>query len=183
MCDSQSYQQLQQVLKHWRTKKDPGSVLRMSIAWWQFVAGISQPMLQCPELELPHFDCESKYIESTRNFLASIGAYLELDDPGVPPLQREHDVFIMEEIMKTGRFTTTEIKRVNLCRLCLQVLTLADITRTNGTELDQSIYNGQQSMLSPKSRWLNAIRNLRSVLTCGQLGRRHATSSLRKGSL
>jgi hypothetical protein len=66
--------------------------------------------------------------------MATIDAAIQLDhNPEIPPTQREH---LMDLIMNARRFSNAEIRKLNYCRLHLQVVTLADVTKPNGVELD-----------------------------------------------
>jgi hypothetical protein len=145
---TQSCQQLQMFIKHWRTDRQPGRMLRICMAWWQLIAGTSTPILETPSTKLPHFDSESKFIASIRQYLASIRAHLTLDQTYIPELQREGDEHIMDRVLSSNKFSTTEIKYANLCRLYLQVVTVADISMANGRELDRSIKAGSPCLLS-----------------------------------
>jgi hypothetical protein len=53
-------------------------------------------------------------------------------------LQRQGDVFIMEEIAHSGLFTPLQLQKINRSRLHLQATTLADITNGYGTRLTTS---------------------------------------------
>eukprot|EP00980_Cylindrotheca_fusiformis_P017433 scaffold5424_cov132-Cylindrotheca_fusiformis.AAC.1 len=71
--------QIQNFLKHWRAYKYIGSLLRCTLAWAQFNAGIGSPILMQPSLPLAHF--ESHYLQSLREYLARIDGQLEVDEP------------------------------------------------------------------------------------------------------
>ena len=89
-----------------------------------------------------------------RNFLAKINATIDVDDPGVPPKQREGDEYLMDMILESGQFTNIEIRRLNYCRLYLQAVTLSDITEANGNQLDMSKRLGEMSMYSSRTTLL-----------------------------
>jgi hypothetical protein len=121
------------------------------MAWAQYSVGMSYPILERAQDSLPHF--EAKWISSLRNFLASISASIHLDDPCIPPLQREHDCYLMDMIVHSARFTPTEIRKLNYCQLYLQAITLADISKPNGCELDPCLLEGRPSLYSSRTRW------------------------------
>ena len=68
--------------------------------------------------------------------MASINALLHLDMTGLPPLEREHDGYLMVWIVQSNQFTDKEGVRLNYCRLFLNAVTLSDLTVTNGKYLD-----------------------------------------------
>ena len=138
-------------LRHWRSQSSVGKLLKSAVAWTQLSVGTSCSILEQVEVPLPHL--ESKWIRSLRMFLASISASIQLDDSCVQEPQREHDRYLMDMIIQSDRFTPSEIRRLNYCRLYLQAVTLADITKPNGQELDPCHLQGVWSLQSGKTRW------------------------------
>jgi exonuclease III len=138
-------------LRHWRSQSSVGKLLKCTMAWAQLTAGVSYSIMERTEDPLPHL--ESKWLASIRTFLASISASLHLDDPGIPPLQREHDWYLMDMIIHSARFSPLEIRKLNYCRLYLQAVTLADISKPNGQELDPCFLLGTSSLHSGHTRW------------------------------
>ena len=152
LFDQQGLGQLTLFLRHWRQKTVAGKLLRHVVAWAQVTTGMASPILEVPSLPLPHL--ESKWLASLRGYLASINAALHLDVTGLPPLEREHDGYIMEWIVQSDRFKDKEIIRLNYCRLFLNAITLSDLSDTIGTSLDLGKLNGAPSLVSSKSRWM-----------------------------
>ncbi|KAI2505035.1 hypothetical protein MHU86_9391 [Fragilaria crotonensis] len=138
-------------LRHWRLESTIGKLLKSTMAWTQLSVGMSYPILERTQDSLPHL--EAKWIGSLRQFLGSISASIYLDDSYVPQPQRENDIYLMDAIVHSDRFTPTEIRKLNYCRLYLQVVTLSDITKPNGHELDPSMLLGRSSLMSSRTRW------------------------------
>ena len=62
----------------------------------------------------------------------------------------------MDLIITSGRFTSTQIWRLNYCRLFLQAVTVLDIATTSGFALDISKRNGHPSRpQSIETQWLH----------------------------
>ena len=59
-----------------------------------------------------------------RQYLKAVDGFLELDTPFIPSLQRRHDTFLMDAVLRSGQFTPGAVKRINYCRLYLRVITL-----------------------------------------------------------
>ena len=59
-------------------------------------------------------------------------------------LQRQGDVFIMEEIIHSQHFTTSQLEKINRCRLHIQATTWADITNGYGTRISTSARQGKR---------------------------------------
>ena len=136
--DSQGIQQIQMLLKHWRTPSIPSHLTKIALSWWQFVSGTSTPILE-DHTFLPQIWKESKYVESIRRYLLSIGATIEVDQKFLPPLQREHDAYFMDLVLASKKYNTTETTYINWCRLHLQVLTVSDMALANGRWIDPAI--------------------------------------------
>ena len=94
----------------------------------------------------PHF--EAKWLQSLRHYLRDIGGQLHLQDHGVSQLQRVNDCFLMDVVLESKKFRPATIKRINYCRMYLNVLLLSDITLPNGKQLDHAAYNGHKQGMS-----------------------------------
>jgi hypothetical protein len=150
LYDQQGLGQLTHFIRHWRQRTVAGQRLRSVVAWAQFSSGMASPILEAPSRTIPHL--ESKWLASLRVYLASINASLHLDMTGLPPLEREHDGFIMDWIVQSNKFTDKEVVRLNYCRLFLNAVTLSDLTVTNGKYLDNGKLKGAPSLSSSHSR-------------------------------
>ncbi len=152
LFDQQGLGQIALFLRHWRQNTVAGQLLMHVVAWAQFASGMASPLLETPSVSIPHL--ESKWLASLRSYLASINAAIHLDAPGLPPLEREHDGYIMEWIVHSHQFTDKEIVRLNYCRLFLNAVTLSDLTMTNGRQLDLGKLEGAPSIISAQSQWM-----------------------------
>ena len=134
--------QVQLFLKFWRTPlSQAGKLLRISVSWLQLAAGISSPIFEAVNPSIAY--CDSKWLLSLRSYLCHIGGSLRISPTFVPPLEREYDHFIMDEVIHSTWFNPREIKLINLCRLYLQVLLISDITNVTGTHLDKFMAKGE----------------------------------------
>ena len=133
-------------IRHWRQHSVAGKLLRCALSWTHMTAGTSRSILTDVHTPMPHL--ESKWIASLRTYLAAINATIEVDDPGILPLQRENDSYIMDHILASHQFKPAQIRRINYCRLYLQAVTVSDITTNNGLMLDMSKNTGHISLYS-----------------------------------
>jgi hypothetical protein len=90
----QGVQQCILLLKHLRANQKLGQILRIGLAWFQLHAGISQPILECPHLDLPYL--EIGWFRSLRTFLCSINTKLHTESDHITRPLRIHDKAIME---------------------------------------------------------------------------------------
>ena len=145
--------QVQYFLRHWRSQSQVGRLLKNVMAWLQLSVGVSFPILEHPNILLPHM--ESKWIASMRSFLSRVHSMLHLDEPCIPVLQREHDIYLMDAVLGSNHFTSLEIRRINYCRLYLGAVTLSDLTKACGSELDPCKLAGNPSLVSSFSSHLS----------------------------
>jgi hypothetical protein len=150
--------QVMNFLKHWRTSTYVSSLLKCCLAWAQLNAGISEPIMLIPSLSLPHL--ESVFLQSTRRFLAQIDGQIEVDEPFVPPLQREYDEFLMDIALASNEFTPSELKIINYCRLRLQAVTVSDICMAQGDTLDPTLTIGDPGPYSSTSTYCDTNQDL-----------------------
>jgi hypothetical protein len=104
--------QITTFMKHWRQPHTiPGKLLQYAVAWTHMTAGTSYFILQRVYKDLPHL--ESRWLTSMQTFMAEINVTLELDDTGVPTIQRQDDKYIMDAILESNKFTASQISRLN----------------------------------------------------------------------
>jgi hypothetical protein len=87
---------------------------------------------------------EAKWLASLRQFLQSVGGTIELGENNIVPLQREHDQLLMDYVLSSGKFKPAQIRRLNYCRMYLNVLLLSDITNASGDMIERSMYSGDK---------------------------------------
>ena len=112
-------------------------------------------LLERVDEQLPHL--ESKWNHSLRQFLSSISASIHLDDPSIPQPQRVNDQYLVDMIIHSNRYSLVQLRTLNYCRLYLQAVTFADITKPNGLHLDRSFFTGHLSLYSSRTRWHHSI--------------------------
>ena len=146
LYDDQGYGQIKLFMKLWRSPTtQAGKLLRVVVSWAQYCVGTSQPVLQDVKTKWPHF--ESKWLNSLRSYLRNIGGQLRLHKHGVSQLLRVHDAFIMDMAINSKKFGPTALRRINYCRMYLNVLLLSDITTPNGQRIDDAAYLGNRDDL------------------------------------
>ena len=140
-------------LRHWRMKSLVGELLQCAVAWLQASVGVSYSVFQRPQTVLPHL--ESKWLASMLSFLAKHSLTIQLNDTYVPTPQRHNDEYIMDVLMASNHYTPAEIRKLNYCRLFLNVTTIADIAKPCGKVVDESLLHGAPSLYSSRSNHLS----------------------------
>ncbi len=108
-----------------RCPGDCNKMFRIAIAWAQLSTGMGFHLLQHPDQLVPHLECQ--WFESIRTGLNAIDGSIECTESFLVPPAREGDTHIMDAVCDCKRYTATEIKHINACRLYLQVLLLSDV--------------------------------------------------------
>jgi hypothetical protein len=128
-------------MKTWRSPSSQmGCLTCIAMAWAQFCAGTGTPILENTITKLPH--AEAKWIMSMRDFLTATQGTIELLDHSVAKLQRERDAFLIDIMLRDKRFRPAPIRRINFCRLYLNVLLISDICTATGDSIDPDMYSG-----------------------------------------
>ena len=146
LYDDQGYGQIKLFMKLWRSPTtQAGKLLRVMMSWAQYCVGSGTPVLHDVTTKWPHF--EAKWLTSLRTYLRDIGGRLQLQNHGVCKLQRMHDSFIMDIAVSSKKFGPTALKRINYCRMYLNVLLVSDISTPNGQRIDHAAYAGDRENL------------------------------------
>ena len=140
LVTEQGVQQSLLLLKHIRSNQDLSTLLRIGLEWFQLHAGITRPILECTNLELPYL--EPGWFNSLRQFLCSIHAEIHLAMGRVPQLLRQHDHSLMESFCALRRYNSKDLYRLNLCRIHLQVELLSEICTPEGDNLLSESWQG-----------------------------------------
>ena len=127
--------QIRLLIGHLRRGDQTGKLLVVAMSIMQLRVGSRILFLNLP---YPKYAGWIKY-----TWLSSLWQFLQVTNvkimiPGVPLLsaQREQDFFLMSEFVYKG-FTKGDLELINQCRLYHQVITLADITGTDRTKIDE----------------------------------------------
>jgi hypothetical protein len=143
LYDDQGYGQIRLFMKFWRSPSSkPGKLLRIVFAWAQRCAGIGTSILEDVSTELPHL--EAKWFASLRKFLKAVNGTIQICDPPIPPLQRQNDEFLMDVAIRSKKFKGAALRRINYCRMHLNVLFVSDVVTPCGICLDPQMYKGTE---------------------------------------
>jgi hypothetical protein len=130
--------QILQFLTHWRTNTTAGNLLRITVSWIQLHLGASWFFLADTIPPLPHIP--GRWLQSLQEFLGRIEGSFEVDDFFLPPTQRIKDVYIMDLVLRSNKFNSTEVQLINYCRMYLQAVTMSDICLADGVHYAESRY-------------------------------------------
>lgn len=150
LYDIQGFGQIEMFLKSWRAKHTHQSkVLRIALQWAQYCAGTSISIVIDNSTKLPHL--ESEWISSLRKYLHRIKGSIQVDQPGIPPRMREQDEYIMDTVIQTKRYKPHQIRKINYCRLYLNVTTISEIANAKGDMITKEMMEGNRD--SNQDKW------------------------------
>jgi hypothetical protein len=133
-------QQTLLLLKHVRSNTALSALMRMCLEWFQLHSGLSRPILECPDLDLPYL--ENGWYKSLRSFLCSINATTHVGVERVPQTLREKDQSIMETFVQMQHCNSTELCRLNLCRMHLQAEFLSETCTSESNSILPEAWQG-----------------------------------------
>ena len=140
----QLIQQVQTVVKHLRCEGDCNLMFRIAFFWAHLNTGMGFELLEHPPIAVPHFDC--KWFASIRTGLTDIEGSIEISESFVVPKVREGDDYIMDAICDSKRFSKTQLRKINACRLYLKVTLLSDITTPSSHTIEKHYYQGRKDL-------------------------------------
>lgn len=139
-------QGVQHVLKFMqtlRTPRQPNHLLRIAIDEWQVSSGMDYPLLQHPRRLCPHV--EGTWLTSTRQFLATLSASIAVTRLSIPQPLRLHDSCLMAVFVNQLGYGPTRLRRLNYCRIYLQVTYLSELVDASGCCLCSPFWSGDLS--------------------------------------
>ena len=149
----QGSQHVLHLMKHVRSNNTVGDHLLTVLRWTHLYSGYIDHPLSRSALPMPHVF--SPWVETTRQYLLETDCSLDISS--LPPhnLHRIHDKSIMELALKRhGDSAVLTLRRINACRLYLQVTLLSDICTRDGRKI-------QAEVLSTSNPTTNSTSTLR----------------------
>jgi hypothetical protein len=83
----------------------------------------------------------------------------------------------MDTVLASHSFTPLQIRRINYCRLYLQVITVSDISDAHGNQLAPELYYGRLNDHQGKTTWHSFKIRIAQLHCLGERGTRPVTSS------
>lgn len=175
---------LERFLVHGCTNSQTDDLLECSLEQMQLEAGTGGPILEA-DFDAFGFLCTDCWLKALWRFLWTHDIHVYNPGYSPPPLQREGDSFIMDNLVSLQQYSNGDLIKINRCRLKKQVLTMADIIDGDGVSLLRDAHTLVPS-LSPGSKydwpiekpartdwnlWAASIRRLTPLAYFDRLGR------------
>ena len=159
----QGLQDLHFLLGHLSYQEKVGSLLKINIDTLLLIIGLPDPPLT---YSLPHISilAPPSWVATSWQFLNDLQGTLKFNNPWYFPLDRENNCNLMTQVLERLIDTTAplltlpELRKFNLCRLYLQVLTLSDITSSSRRDIDMKFLKGSRSSRFSNLKWSRQIR-------------------------
>ena len=170
-------------ISHIQAKDQTGNVLRISLETLNLFLGLPKYPLTY-DYEIIRKYHEPIWLTNTWDFLSSInGVILYTTDQTLKP-QCLQDKFLMEEFRQLHGIGSAELKRLNQCRLYLQVTLLSEIASADGKTITANYVGGTKSAhrrsthtwprqpRPPLKAWQNWKKRLNQVFSTTAKGHR-----------
>ena len=132
---------LQKFIYHIRCQDKTGKLYRISSEISQLQFGTSEPFFHYPA-SIWNKLITATWITHLFHILDKCYIHITYPQFWTPTLLREHDRCIMDIFIQVNQ-DSDALHKLNSCRICLQVITLADITTLDGKSLLPSIHKGK----------------------------------------
>jgi hypothetical protein len=155
----QSIAQIQLFLGHLRKNEGIRVLTNILLETLQLVIGSSLPLFHYPSTQILKF-CTRNWLLNVWEFLISIHGTIHLERAWKLELQHANDVSLMDYFMThLPPLPPKTLKRLNACRIFLQVITLADLTDGSGTHiLPGSLQGARHNDRRSSYTWPHQIR-------------------------
>jgi hypothetical protein len=142
------------IIGHITNNDDVGKLIRMCIEATQLEVGTFEPFIfllhsvygQCP--------LTSTWVHEIWSFLELFQGTITLTKSWLPSPQRQNDQSVMSLASNTT-YTKGELRQLNMCRIYIRVISIADITDFDGTRIKQTSYDGKRDDTRHTTRWPN----------------------------
>jgi hypothetical protein len=115
-------------------------MLGITLSWAQLGTGMGFPILACPDKSVPHLECD--FLQSFRTGLTTIEARVKCSNSFVSKPRRIADSHIMDAICESPKFTNADVRKINACRLFIQITLISDLATPCGKHIIQTYYSG-----------------------------------------
>ena len=163
MFSIQLYEKVKYFTRNVRIRSRLGNLIQAATETAQIFAGISSNVLNT-NTKWSQW-CPLTWITSLSIGLQSIDAGIDTNFMIMKPI-REYDRNLMD-IFYGWQYTTLDLKQLNMCRVYLQVVTVADITSMDGTTLEHQYIDCKKTRKSTLT-WPNQVEPPKSAKTSGR---------------
>ena len=148
----QGIAQLKYFLTHAHCQSLLGTLYRASLEQAILEVGVGRNLFDLPFDEYGFLMTDNCLIKSIWEFVSGTESMTLTGPMELPKLQRQGDVFLMEELVNRRALTERELIGFNRVRIHLEVITLADITSGDGKRIEVWAQT-MRKLPEHKSKW------------------------------
>ena len=152
LYDVMGTQKMKFFMQHLRKNDKTGKLLRMSMEYTQLQMGISTPFYKTRYSDWKDIVTPT-WVTNLWEYWEKADVKVDISDFWLHKKSREHDRFIMDLLIPHVKDKKKHFQ-LNTCRMALNVITTADITTLNGSELLPGVVDGLLQRKS-KYKWPN----------------------------
>lgn len=132
LASTENVGQLRLLLGHLRLQDKTADLILIDISYIQLLVGSSTLFFNLPYTKYKWL-VDTCWLTSIWAFLSTINFQLAIKEAYNPPLQRTHDVALMDFFVSQN-YDRKRLMAINRCRVFLKVLFLSDICSADGTK-------------------------------------------------
>ncbi len=148
----QGISKVSKLLVHGDTASLTAMLMDGSLQQAQLEVGTGTPLLQASFTKYG-FLCTNCWIKGLWEFLSENDILLSCPDYVMPPLQREGDAYIMDNLIDSGTLTTPQMIQFNRCRIRKEALTLADVIDGGGLHIQRNSWAFAYTAFKSEYEW------------------------------
>jgi hypothetical protein len=141
--------QEEMLVRYLRVISTQGTIMRITLSWWELVAGVSFPLLEAPSHLIPHLG--PHWLSTLRYLLTMTNALLHIEGftETLPPPLRENDDAIMDVIVSLSNVSKPDLRAYSRCNIYYGVTHLSEIASADGSLLARDAWDRSRLRISP----------------------------------
>jgi hypothetical protein len=126
------HSRLQYIMGHLSCNRTTGKLMRSMLDYTQLEYRCTGNVLEQDYGRYSSVIMTENWITAIWEHLHSCNSTLKITGKWKPQTNRQNDVAVMEALNETGDFSAKDLKEINLCRICLRVFYISDISTFDG---------------------------------------------------
>ena len=128
------------LLRQLQWNKEVAKDLKIVISHAQLDSGLTEPILMDTKTKVNYI--EEGHIAHIRERLGELGGCIAIEELWCPELQHKGDISIMKTLSNLQGIKQSQLKKANLCRKWLKVITIAELASIDSCTIPPNRFNG-----------------------------------------
>jgi len=128
-------------LRQLQWDKENAQDIKIVLSQAQLDSGLTEPILEDTRTNTSYI--EEGLIQHLRERLDYLNGSIAIEDIWCPSLQREGDISIMKALSRLPGVTKNQLKKANMCRKWLRVITIGELASVDGKYIPSNRFNGR----------------------------------------